>query len=111
MTRAIPETFQGEVGTTLETSERGGWKHIESAFRARAWKAPTILSKACKPCSKVPACKPVPKARGRSACSRQLPQRHRQALSWARPALFGAFPLAYSVVLSALYLPLILMPA
>ena len=32
VTRAIPETFQGEVGTTLETSERGGWKHIESAF-------------------------------------------------------------------------------
>ena len=32
VTRAIPETFQGEVGTTLETSERGGWKHMETAF-------------------------------------------------------------------------------
>ena len=32
VTRAIPETFEGEVGTTLETSERGGWKHMESAF-------------------------------------------------------------------------------
>ena len=32
VTRAIPEKATGEVGTTLETSRHGGWKHIESAF-------------------------------------------------------------------------------
>lgn len=32
VTRAIPEKATGEIGTTLETSRHGGWKHIESAF-------------------------------------------------------------------------------
>nr|WP_178117947.1 TonB-dependent receptor [Pseudomonas sp. R5(2019)] len=32
VTRAIPEKLTGEVGTTLETSRTGHWKHIESAF-------------------------------------------------------------------------------
>ncbi|MEE1923161.1 TonB-dependent siderophore receptor [Pseudomonas sp. 148P] len=32
VTRAIPKEATGEVGTTLETSRHGGWKHIESAF-------------------------------------------------------------------------------
>lgn len=32
VTRAIPEKFSGDVGTTLETSAHGGWKHIENAF-------------------------------------------------------------------------------
>lgn len=32
VTRAIPEKFSGEVGSTLETSQRGGWKHIDTAF-------------------------------------------------------------------------------
>lgn len=32
VTRAIPEEATGEIGTTLETSRHGGWKHIESAF-------------------------------------------------------------------------------
>ncbi|AZD80609.1 TonB-dependent siderophore receptor [Pseudomonas chlororaphis] len=30
--RAIPEKATGEIGTTLETSQRGGWKHIDTAF-------------------------------------------------------------------------------
>ncbi|BBN56154.1 TonB-dependent receptor [Pseudomonas chlororaphis subsp. aurantiaca] len=32
VTRAIPEKATGEIGTTLETSQRGGWKHIDTAF-------------------------------------------------------------------------------
>ncbi|WP_228723631.1 TonB-dependent siderophore receptor [Pseudomonas tohonis] len=32
VTRAIPETFSGEVGTTLENTRHGGWKHLDSAF-------------------------------------------------------------------------------
>ncbi|MHA6197148.1 TonB-dependent siderophore receptor [Pseudomonas wadenswilerensis] len=32
VTRAIPKEATGEIGTTLETSRHGGWKHIESAF-------------------------------------------------------------------------------
>lgn len=32
VTRAIPEKFSGEIGSTLETSQRGGWKHIDTAF-------------------------------------------------------------------------------
>lgn len=32
VTRAIPETFSGEVGSTLETSRYGGWKHLDTAF-------------------------------------------------------------------------------
>jgi Fe(3+) dicitrate transport protein len=32
VTRAIPEKFSGEVGTTLQTSAHGGWKHVENAF-------------------------------------------------------------------------------
>ncbi|NWE37106.1 TonB-dependent receptor plug domain-containing protein, partial [Pseudomonas gingeri] len=32
VSRAIPEKFSGEVGTTLETAAHGGWKHIENAF-------------------------------------------------------------------------------
>lgn len=32
VTRAIPETFSGEVGTTLQTSSHGGWKHVDNAF-------------------------------------------------------------------------------
>ena len=32
VTRAIPEHATGEIGTTLETSRSGGWKHIDSAF-------------------------------------------------------------------------------
>ncbi|WP_288376990.1 TonB-dependent receptor [uncultured Pseudomonas sp.] len=32
VTRAIPEKATAELGTTLETSKYGGWKHTESAF-------------------------------------------------------------------------------
>ena len=32
VTRAIPEKATGEIGTTLETSRYGGWKHIDTAF-------------------------------------------------------------------------------
>ncbi|QQZ40205.1 TonB-dependent siderophore receptor [Pseudomonas sp. SK3(2021)] len=32
VTRAIPEKATGEIGSTLETSQRGGWKHIDTAF-------------------------------------------------------------------------------
>lgn len=32
VTRAIPEKATGELGTTIQTSRHGGWKHIESAF-------------------------------------------------------------------------------
>ncbi|MGW7774304.1 TonB-dependent siderophore receptor [Pseudomonas machongensis] len=32
VTRAIPEKATAELGTTLETSRYGGWKHTESAF-------------------------------------------------------------------------------
>ena len=32
VTRAIPEQASGEVGTTLETSAHGGWKHVDNAF-------------------------------------------------------------------------------
>ncbi|WP_256831028.1 TonB-dependent receptor [Pseudomonas sp. Pse1] len=32
VTRAIPEKTTGEIGSTLETSQRGGWKHIDTAF-------------------------------------------------------------------------------
>src|SRR3546814_2407396 len=32
VTRAVPEKATGEIGTTLETSQRGGWKHIDTAF-------------------------------------------------------------------------------
>ncbi len=32
VTRAIPEKATGEIGTTLETSRHGGWKHIDTAF-------------------------------------------------------------------------------
>lgn len=32
VTRAIPEVATGEIGTTLETSQYGGWKHIDTAF-------------------------------------------------------------------------------
>lgn len=32
VTRAIPEKATGEIGTTLETTQRGGWKHIDTAF-------------------------------------------------------------------------------
>jgi Fe(3+) dicitrate transport protein len=32
VTRAIPEKTTGEIGTTLETSQHGGWKHIDTAF-------------------------------------------------------------------------------
>ena len=32
VTRAIPQDFSGEVGTTLQTSAHGGWKHVENAF-------------------------------------------------------------------------------
>lgn len=32
VTRAIPEKATGEIGTTLETSRQGGWKHIDTAF-------------------------------------------------------------------------------
>lgn len=32
VTRAIPEKATGEIGTTLETSQYGGWKHIDTAF-------------------------------------------------------------------------------
>ena len=32
VTRAIPEKFSGEVGTTLQTSAHGGWKHVDNAF-------------------------------------------------------------------------------
>ncbi|WP_256656917.1 TonB-dependent receptor, partial [Pseudomonas sp. BGI-2] len=32
VTRAIPEKATGEIGTTLETSQHGGWKHIDTAF-------------------------------------------------------------------------------
>ncbi|MBC3246197.1 TonB-dependent siderophore receptor [Pseudomonas lurida] len=32
VTRAIPEQFSGEVGTTLQTSAHGGWKHVDNAF-------------------------------------------------------------------------------
>ncbi|MBV7554596.1 TonB-dependent siderophore receptor [Pseudomonas sp. PDM28] len=32
VTRAIPEQASAEIGTTLETSQHGGWKHIDTAF-------------------------------------------------------------------------------
>ena len=32
VTRAIPEKTTGEIGTTLETTQYGGWKHIDTAF-------------------------------------------------------------------------------
>lgn len=32
VTRAIPEKASAEIGTTLETSQHGGWKHIDTAF-------------------------------------------------------------------------------
>ncbi len=32
VTRAIPEKATGEIGTTLETSQYGGWKHLDTAF-------------------------------------------------------------------------------
>ncbi|VVO47224.1 TonB-dependent siderophore receptor [Pseudomonas fluorescens] len=32
VTRAIPQEATGEIGTTLETSQHGGWKHLDSAF-------------------------------------------------------------------------------
>nr|WP_232374328.1 TonB-dependent receptor [Pseudomonas chlororaphis] len=32
VTRAIPQKATGEIGSTLETSQRGGWKHIDTAF-------------------------------------------------------------------------------
>ncbi|WP_426619627.1 TonB-dependent siderophore receptor [Pseudomonas rustica] len=32
VTRAIPEKATGEIGTTLETTQYGGWKHIDTAF-------------------------------------------------------------------------------
>ncbi|VVO64828.1 Fe(3+) dicitrate transport protein FecA [Pseudomonas fluorescens] len=32
VTRAIPEKTTGEIGTTLETTRYGGWKHIDTAF-------------------------------------------------------------------------------
>jgi Fe(3+) dicitrate transport protein len=32
VTRAIPQEATGEIGTTLETSQYGGWKHLDSAF-------------------------------------------------------------------------------
>ena len=32
VTRAIPETASAEIGSTLETSQHGGWKHIDTLF-------------------------------------------------------------------------------
>ncbi|AOE85329.1 amino acid ABC transporter substrate-binding protein [Pseudomonas sp. TCU-HL1] len=32
VTRAIPETFSGDVSTTLENTSHGGWKYLNSAF-------------------------------------------------------------------------------
>lgn len=32
VTRAIPEKASAEIGTTLETSQHGGWKHIDTLF-------------------------------------------------------------------------------
>ena len=32
VTRAIPEKASAEIGSTLETSQHGGWKHIDTAF-------------------------------------------------------------------------------
>ncbi|MGH8409743.1 MAG: TonB-dependent receptor domain-containing protein, partial [Pseudomonas sp.] len=32
VTRAIPEQASAEIGSTLETSQHGGWKHIDTLF-------------------------------------------------------------------------------
>ncbi|WPN48967.1 TonB-dependent siderophore receptor [Pseudomonas sp. P8_241] len=32
VTRAIPQQASAEIGTTMETSQHGGWKHIDTAF-------------------------------------------------------------------------------
>ncbi|CAD5109962.1 TonB-dependent siderophore receptor [Zestomonas carbonaria] len=32
VTRAIPETFSGDVSTTMENASHGGWKHLNSMF-------------------------------------------------------------------------------
>ena len=53
--------------------------------------------------------RPQPTATSWSTRSRRSGTATRPGWCWAAPALLAAFPLAYSVLLSALYLPLVLM--